>query len=191
VKKLALSDVLPPRLYEPVREDMRRRVIELKRHRRVALGDTVTVVFENRQTMIFQIEEMLRAEHIEEPARIQAEIDVYNSLLPDAGQLSATLFVEITDPARIRPVLNRLVGIDEHVTLEVGGERVRATFEAGRSEEDRISSVQYLRFTLPAAAQAALGAEGAPLALVCDHPQYAARVVLSDEGRRSLAGDLD
>jgi hypothetical protein len=82
------------------------------------------------------------------------------------------------------------VGIDEHVALEIGPCRVPARFEAGRSEADRISSVQYVRFALPPEAQAALAAPGTPLALVCDHPRYPARAVLTDETRASLARDL-
>src|SRR5262245_56879599 len=96
MNKLTRRDVYPPPVYEPIRDDMRRKVIEIKRARRVALGPEVSVVFENRATMIFQVCEMLRAEHIREPAMIEEEIAVYNTLLPDAGELSATLFVEIT-----------------------------------------------------------------------------------------------
>lgn len=191
MKKLALSDILPPALYEPVRDDMRRRVVEVKRHRRVSVGEAVTVVFENRTTMIFQVEEMIRAERLVEPDKIQAEIDVYNELLPEAGELAATLFVEITEQAQIRPTLNRLVGIDEHVRLHIGAGAVPAHFEPGRSEADRISSVQYLRFVLPPDAQQALRTPGTPLALAIDHPDYQHRTALSEETRASLAADLD
>ena len=190
VKKLALSDILPPRLYEPVRDDMRRRVMEIKRPRRVSLGPIVTLVFENRATLIFQIQEMLRAEHLDTQDKIQAEIDIYNELIPEPGQLSATLFVEITEQAQIRPLLERMVGIDEHITLRIGEHVVAAEFEPGRSEADRISSVQYIRFTLPAAAAAALCTSGISLALVSDHPQYDHRSELGEETRQSLAGDL-
>ena len=191
MNQLALSDILPAKLYEPVRDDMRRKVIEIKKHRRVALGDTVTVVFENRATMIFQVEEMIRAERIDEPAKIQAELDVYNALLPEPGQLSATLFVEITEASSIRPTLHKLVGIDEHVALHIGDIVVPAAFEPGRSEAERISSVQYIRFTLPPAAQSALRTPGTSLALVSSQPGYLHRVGLSDDTRKSLAADLD
>jgi hypothetical protein len=190
MRKLSLADVYPPPLYEAVRDDLRRRTIAVKRPRRVTLGPNVTVVFENRTTMIFQVCEMLRAEHIVEPAKIQHEIDVYNSLLPDEGQLAATLFVEVTDAAQIRPVLERMVGIDEHVTLEIGGARVKAAFEPGRSEADRISSVQYLRFDLDEAARRALATPGTPVALASDLPGYPHRAPLSDDTRASLAADL-
>jgi hypothetical protein len=188
--KLALDDVRPPKLYERVRDEARRRAIAVKRTRRVPLGPDVTLVFENRATLIFQVEEMCRAEHLDDPRKIQEELDVYNSLLPGAGELSATLFVEIADAAHIRSTLDRLLGIDEHVALEVGGRRVPARFEAGRSEADRISSVQYVRFALDEGARAGLARPGAKVALVADLPGYAHRTELTEETRASLAGDL-
>ncbi len=191
MKKLDLSDIRPPRVYERARDAARQRLIALKRPRRVQLGDRVSVVFENRDTMIFQVEEMARAEQLDDPRKIQHELDVYNSLLPDEGELAATLFVEITDEGAIRDTLNRLVGIDEHVTLTVGDTAVKARFEAGRSEADRISAVQYIRFALPEPARAALRTPGTRVALSCDLPGYAHEVVLTDEARASLAADLD
>jgi hypothetical protein len=190
MRKLSLGDVYPPRLYEAVRDDLRQRVIEVKRARRIHLGPVVTLVFENRTTMIFQVCEMLRAESIEQPDRIRDEIEVYNALLPDEGELSATLFVEITDSERIRPTLREMVGIDEHLTLEVAGRPVRAVFEAGRSEEDRISSVQYVRFPLDPEARRALATPGTRLALASDLPGYPHRDELSEATRASLADDL-
>ncbi len=190
MRKLALDDVRPPRLYERVRAEARRRVIELKRARRVALGPCVTLVFENRDTVRFQIEEMLRAEHVEDPARIREEIESYNALLPDEGALAATLFVEVVGGAAIRDALQALAGIDEHLALEAGGAVARGAFEAGRAEADRISAVQYVRFPLPPPLRAALATPGATIALVSDHPEYRHRVTLSDATRASLADDL-
>src|SRR5262245_46292446 len=95
MKKLTLKDILGPSAYERVGEERRRRVIGLKRRRRVHVGPTVSMVFENRETMTNQIEEMVRAEKLDEPAKIQEEIDVYNAVLPDDGQLAATLFIEV------------------------------------------------------------------------------------------------
>jgi hypothetical protein len=191
MKKLALDDVRPPKLYERVRDEARRRIIAQKKLRRVALGPRVSLVFENRATMIFQVCEMLRAEHIVEPAKIQDEIDVYNTLLPDEGELSATLFVEITEETEIRPALNALVGIDEHVSLDVAGTRIPAIFEAGRSEGDRISAVQYVRFRLPEAARRAIAIPGTKLELRSDLPGYPHTSALSEETRAELATDLE
>jgi Protein of unknown function (DUF3501) len=190
MKKIALDDIRPPRLYERARDEARRRVIDLKKARRVALGPDVTLVFENRETLIYQIEEMARAEHLDDPRKIQDEIDVYNALVPDEGELSATLFVEIIEESAIRPTLGRLVGIDEKVVLEVGGVAVKGEFEAGRSEADRISSVQYLRFRLPEPARRLIATPGTEVALSSGLPGYAHRVVVGEATRASLAKDL-
>ncbi len=191
MRKIIRSDVRGPRLYAGFREDLRKRAIEVKRARRVEVGPIVALVFENRTTVLFQIEEMLRVEHIEDEMGIQHEIDTYNELVPDPGELSASLFVEITETAQIRPTLNRLVGLDEHVHLDVGEHSVRATFEAGRQEEERISAVQYIRFRLPEPARAALRAPGTRVRLRIDHPAYAHTTDLDDKSRAALAQDLD
>ena len=187
--KIERRDILGPRRYEPARDDLRRRVIELKKHRRVSVGDRVSLVFENRATLTFQIEEMLRAEHITDADKIQEEIDVYNALMPTDDSLSATLFIELPARADSRKELDRLVGLDEHVVLHIGDRTTRAHFEPGRSTADRISAVQYLRFPLDPEARAALLAEGTRLELEIDHPEYRHRAGLSEESRRSLAGD--
>jgi hypothetical protein len=191
MQKLTRADIRGPRLYAAIRDDLRKRVIELKRVRRVSVGPQVTLVFENRATMIFQIEEMCRAEQIAEPDKIQDEIDIYNKVLPDTGQLAATLLIEITDEKEIEPTLARLVGLQDHVWLVVGGERVRAEFDPEQFASDRLAAVQYLKFTLGAAADKALRTEGTALALAVDHPNYRHEARLDDEARRSLAADLD
>jgi hypothetical protein len=141
--------------------------------------------------VIFQIEEMCRAEGLDGADKIQEEIDVYNRLLPDAGQLAATLFVEITDEAQIEHVLERLVGLQEHVWMVVGGARVRATFDVGQFADDKLAAVQYLRFPLGAEAHAALRAPGSAVAVAIDHPHYRHEVRLDEAMRAELARDLD
>jgi hypothetical protein len=190
MKKLTRADIRGPKIYAAMRDDLRKRIIELKRARRVSVGPQVTMVFENRATMIFQIEEMCRAESISEPAKIQEEIDVYNKILPDEGQLGATLLVEITDEAQIATTLERLVGLQDHVWLIVGGERVKAEFDAEQFAADKLAAVQYLKFTLPAAARAALAEAGTAVALAIDHPNYRYEAHLSEASRASLAEDL-
>ena len=191
MRKLTRADIRGPKLYAAIRDDLRKRVIEVKRVRRVSVGPQVTVVFENRTTMIFQIEEMCRAEQISEPDKIQDEIDTYNKILPDAGQLGATLFIEITDETQIASTLQKLLGLQDHVWLVVGGERVRAEFDPEQFASDKLAAVQYLKFTLPEAAQQALRGDGTALAVAIDHPSYRHEARLSEETRRSLAGDLD
>jgi hypothetical protein len=191
MKKLTRADIRGPKLYEGMRDDLRKRVIELKRVRRVSVGPQVEMVFENRATMIFQVEEMCRAEQLSEPDKIQDEIDIYNKVLPDEGQLAATLLIPITDEAQIAPTLQKLIGLHEHVWLVVGGERVRAEFDPEQFASDKLAAVQYLKFTLPEAAQEALRGNGSALAVAIDHPSYRHEARLSEETRRSLAADLD
>ncbi|HTM21786.1 MAG TPA: DUF3501 family protein, partial [Kofleriaceae bacterium] len=133
MRPITRTDIKGPAIYAGMRDDFRKRIIELKKSRRVIVGDRVSLVFENRHTLIFQIEEMLRTEGITEADKIQDEIDVYNEMLPGADSLSATLFIELPPDADRRRELDRLIGLDEHVLLHVGPHAVRARFEPGRS----------------------------------------------------------
>ena len=165
-------------------------MIAHKANRRVALGEHLTLLFEDRETIRWQVLEMCRVEGIRDPEGMAHELRVYNELVPGPRELSATLFIEITEPGRIRPELDRLLGIDESVSLELGAERVPAQFDRRQLEEDRISAVHYLRFTLTPAQAAAFQDEATSAALRVDHPHYSARSVLAGEARRSLAVDL-
>jgi hypothetical protein len=189
VQPLAVSDVRPPAVYEPVRADARRQIIELKRHRRVTLGPLVSLVFENRETVRAVVEELLRAERIDDPERIAEEVAVFNELIPADRELSATMFLEVTDPAELGERLAELRGIESAVHLEVDGERTAQVHEQGRSRDDRTSSVHYLRFRLSDEQRAAF-LRGAEVALVADHPALAVRTVLTEDQRMALAGDL-
>lgn len=189
MKKIVLDDILGLAAYEKNREDFRRRIIALKQARRVAVGDKVTFVFENRDTVIFQIQEMVRAERIADLDKIRAEIDVYNELIPDPGELSATLFLEITDQDHLREELLKFLGVDEAVYFYAGNHCIHGRFEAGRSKEDKISAVQYVKFGFSEEARTAL-VKGEAAALVIDHPNYRARAALDSKTRRSLVEDL-
>jgi hypothetical protein len=190
MRKLTRADIRGPREYAAIRDDLRKRVIEIKRVRRVSVGPQVTIVFENRATMIFQVEEMCRAEQISQPDKIQDELDIYNKILPDEGQLGATLLVEITDEAQIATTLERLVGLQEHVWLVVGGERIKGEFDPEQFETDKLAAVQYLKFTLSAEAQKALTTPGTAVALAIDHSNYRHEARLGEASRESLAQDL-
>ena len=187
------GDVLNFFEYEKVRDEMRRRVIALKHARRVAAGRYLSFVFENRDTLLFQIQEMCRAERITDDARVQDEIDVYAALLPRRGDLSATMMIEIADKDEIAPVLDRFMGIDlgQHVWLEVGKEfAVAGEFEAGHSDEEKgkLSAVHFVRFAFPPEAVRAFAE--APVHLAVDHPAEHARVELSTETKAELLRDL-
>ncbi len=177
--------------YEKVREAFRCDIIALKVRRRVAVGDRLSFLFENRRTVLFQIQEMIRAERIVADERIQDEIDVYNELIPGPGELSATMMIEIEEKSRVKPELDRFMGIDSgrSVWLQVGRDRaIAGRFEAGHSKEDKLAAVHFVRFALPDAAREAFGRE--PVAIVVEHPQYRARAELPPEVRAALLEDL-
>ena len=185
------SDVRGPTLYAGFRDDLRRHIIEHKRPRRISIGDRVTVVFENRHTLLFQIEEILRAESILDEDKIGEEIALYNGLMPDGGSLSATLLVELAPDADARRELGALVGLDEHLVAHVGPHAIRAAFEPGRSTAERISAVQYVRFPLSTEALRALRTDGTVVVLEIDHPAYQHRTICPPATRASLAADYD
>jgi hypothetical protein len=189
---IALDDVLDLYEYEKVRDARRRAVIDHKKPRRVAVGRYLSFVFEDRQTVLFQIQEMCRAERIVNEDKIAEEIAVYNELLPRPGELAATMLIEIAESSQIQPVLDALLGIDarDYVRLEVGPHAIVGAFEAWHSDEEqgKISAVHFVRFTLPADAQRNF--QGCEVALAVDHPNERARTVLSPETKPSLAGDL-
>jgi Protein of unknown function (DUF3501) len=189
MNKVVLEDIVGNAAYEKKREQSRRRIIEIKRHRRVSVGNKVTLVFENRDTVIFQIQEMMRAERISDLDKIREEIDVYNELIPAPGELSATLFLEIEDQTHLREDLLKFRGIDESVYLKVGNHSIHARFEEGRSKEDKISAVQYVRFPFSEAMLQAF-VKGEQTELVIDHPNYQARTVIGPDTRQSLVEDL-
>jgi len=189
MKKVVLDDILGFVAYEKVREKFRQEIIEKKKKRRLAVGDNVSLVFENRDTVVFQIQEMLRAEKITDLDKIREEIAVYNELIPNPGELSATLFLEIEDQSHLRDELLKFLGIDECVLLSVGGRLLPARFEAGHSKEDKISAVQYVRFCFDEEARRGF-LDGERAELIIDHPNYQARAVLAPEAQQSLAADL-
>ena len=192
MKPLELSEILNLVEYEKVRDARRHRIVELKKARRVAVGSYLTFVFENRETVWFQIQEMVRAERIVDEAKIAEEVEVYNALLPKPGELAATLMIEIEEAAQIKPVLDRLLGIDTrgYVKMIVDDRPIVGDFEAGHSDEERgkLSAVHFVRFALPPDARARFAT--AEVALVVDHPIERARAVLSDETKQSLLEDL-
>jgi hypothetical protein len=177
--------------YELARPEIQQHVIDLKKRRRVALGQLMTLVFENRDTVRFQIQEMLRVERIVRPDKVQEEIDVYNELLPGPGEVAATLFIEVTDPAEVQPTLDRFIGLDEpgRLVLKVGERACPALFAPGQSREDRISAVHYIRFSLGEEGRKALDSK-VPAVLAVDHGGYRAERVLGPETVEELRKDL-
>jgi hypothetical protein len=192
---LTIDDIVDQRAYEREREDFRRHVIALKRRRRVGVGPFVTLVFENRDTVRFQIQEMARVEKIITDEGIQMELDVYNPLIPGPGQISATLFVELVDNHQLVEWLPKLVGIETEVELRLGpsgGRRVRCRVDEAHlrqlTREETTASVHYVHFDLDDDEIEAF-AEG-PVILAVTHPSYAHDLELSEDTRSELLADL-
>ncbi|MBW2268029.1 MAG: DUF3501 family protein [Deltaproteobacteria bacterium] len=190
MRKVDASEILDLTSYEKIRAEFLEQTIALKRPRRISVGDALCFLFENRDTVIFQIQEMTRVERTVSDGAIAAEVAVYNDLVPGDDELSATLMIQIPDQAQIRRQLDRLVGIDEHVFLDVGEATVQATFDEKQFEADRISAVQYIRFPLGPELAAKFRDASVPVELRVDHPNYAGKTPIDGEARASLSADL-
>jgi hypothetical protein len=191
MRKLQLSDIKDTREYERERDDFRRHVIALKQRRRLPLGTIMTIVFENRDTMRFQVQEMARAERMSRDEQVEHEIETYNALIPEPGELSATLLIELQSEAQLREWLPKLVGIHEHVAIALpDGSEVRGIAEdADRlTREDTTPAVHFLKFQF--APQQIDAFEAGPVRIVVDHPAYREDIELTDAQRHELLEDL-
>lgn len=192
-RKLSLDDISDLRAYERERADVRAHVLDLKRRRRVALGTLVTVMFENRDTMRYQIQEMARVEKLINDEEIQTELDAYNPLIPERGQLCVTMFIELTTDDQLREWLPKLVGIERSLVLRLSdGREVRALTDEGHASQltrDEVTAaVHYVRFELTDAEIDAVAA--GPVHLALDHPAYLEDVELAPSTVAELLADL-
>lgn len=186
------EDLLSLEQYARTRPEFRARVMAHKKNRLVQLGEHATLHFEDRLTMQYQVQEMLRLERMFEPELIQEELDVYNPLIPDGSNWKATFMVEYSDPEERKVQLGRLIGIEKAIWVQVADfARVHpiANEDLDRATEDKTSSVHFLRFELTPDMIAALKAGGA-LAMGIDHPHYQARTTPSDAVKAALSADL-
>jgi hypothetical protein len=212
--KLTLADISEPRAYERERNEFRARIIELKKRRRVSVGPVVTVVFENRDTIRFQIQEMARAERMLFDEQIQTELDIYNPLIPEPGELSATMFLELTDKDEMVRWLPALVGIEGSAELVIGAGpangfgpasgvapvngsapspvvvpcEVDPQHAAQLTREETTASVHYVHFRLAPDEVERFGR--GPVTLTINHPKYRYSTALSEVTRSELLGDL-
>jgi hypothetical protein len=188
---LTPADLLGKDAYEAARTDLRRRILVMKRTRRVLVGEHCSVHFENRETMRYQIQEMLRAEDSwERPGAVAGELDAYNPLIPMRGELSATIMLEYVTPEERLEHLPRFVGLDQHVWLRIGDtDPVLARFDRSQIDARGVSSVQYVKWPLDPTRVDLLGREGTVVRLLIDHPAYTAQAVLSEETRREIMRD--
>ncbi len=194
MEKLAREDLLPLEVYSEQRADFRARVIEHKRNRKVMLGDHISLQFEDRLTMHYQVQEMLRVERIFEATGIEDELATYNPLIPDGSNLKATLMVEYEDEAERKVALSKLIGVEECVWIRMNDfDAVRpiADEDLERETPDKTSSVHFLRFEFsPEMIAAAKG--GAPIAIGVDHPEVSITIdSLPETVRAALVADLD
>jgi hypothetical protein len=191
MKKIERAEILDLAAYEGVRVRFQQRIIGIKKLRRVSVGDHMTFVFENRDTVMWQIQEMLRVERISSEASIQREIDTYNDLIPDHGCFSATLMIEYDDQEERARMLERFSTLPDHVFLAVGDRRVRATFKPLPGEEEgRLPAVNYLVFEVGRDAALALKSKDGSASIEVTHPDYQASSSLALAVRTELAEDL-
>ena len=192
--KLTLADIADQRAYERERPEYRARMLEVRGRRRVTLGTVLTVSFESRETIRYQIQEMARAEKLTTDDDIQIELDTYNPLIPGSGRLCATLFLELTSEDQLQEWLPRLVGIERHLVIRLpDGTEIRSEPEAQHARqltrEKVTSAVHYVTFAFAPDQSEAIGRTA--VALVVDHPAYREEVELSDLTVRELRDDLN
>ncbi len=193
MNRLTQADLLSLADYERQRVNRRQEIIALKQRRRIEIGPLVTLVFENRQTLLFQIQEMLRAEHIVKPSNVQDELDVYNALLPHTGELSATLMIAVTNEADVKDILDSFQDFDRGDTLglTMQNQTVFAEFESGHSKEDKVSAVHFIRMKIPPSLQRVLRADGSSARITLAHKNHVAEANVPLAMREEWLNDLE
>jgi hypothetical protein len=193
MKHLSVGDLFSLEQYARQRNDFRARVLEHKRNRQLPVGPNTMWLFEDRMTIQYQVQEMLRAERIFEPEGIEEELEAYNPLIPDGQNWKVTLLIEFTDPAERKVQLEKLKGVEDRCWVQVAQfERVFAVADEDldRENDEKTSSVHFLRFELSAEMIGALRA-GARLSAGVDHPQYQHAIdAVQDNVRTALIADF-
>jgi hypothetical protein len=192
MRPVSFDELLPREQFIQARPALVQQLVRVKANRRVRIGDHLTLLFENRETVRWQVQEMCRVENIVKPDAMQSELDAYNPLLPGADELSATLLIEYPDAEQRKDMLVRLSGLHNHLRLELSGVApCPAQFEEGREREDgKVSSVQFLRFSLSPEQRAAFFDLSRPARFVVDHPVYSAACALDGGQRGAMIEDL-
>ena len=194
MQKLSTKDLLSLEVYSQKREKIRKELIEIKKDRKIQIGENVILLFENKETIKYQIQEMLRAEKIFESELIQEELDAYNPLIPDGTNWKATFMLQYSDVAERKHWLQKLTGIENHVWVRVGDNQLVypiSNEDMERTTEDKTSSVHFMRFELTKGMVSDAQA-GANISMGIDHPEFIVNInKLPDEIRVSLISDLD
>jgi len=190
MKPVARDELLELGAYEQVRERFRARILAEKRSRYVPLGSNMTLLFENHDTVLFQIQEMLRTERITQEGAIAHEIATYNELVPGPGELSATVFIEYPNAAERERMMVQLAGIEDKFFLAIDGVRARLVPDTRGTDPSRTMAVHYVKFVIGEAGERALLRAHAAVVLGVEHPEYRAETALTRETLASLRADL-
>ena len=191
MNKVQRNELLPFAEYEQIRPHFRGRMIEQKRRRRIVIGEHMSMVFENHDSVLLQVQEMLRTERISDEKAIAHELQTYNELVPPPGGLCGTLFIEYDDKAERSRMLSSFASLRESIFLVIGTHKTRAHFSTHFGEElDRLPAVNYLTFPVGTEHAPSLLEPRLTAAIEVTHPEYRVNAPLSRELREELANDL-
>ncbi len=176
------SEIIDYQTYEDHREELRKKVLETKKHRRIHLGENLTFLFENHETIRYQILEIMRAEKIARESSIQEEIDTYNNFLGNSGELACVLLIEIEAESDRKPLLEKWMGLEKCIyILDENGNKTFAEHDASQVGDRRLSAVQYLKFVL----------DTSPVSIGCSFDQLSGEIELSEQQKSALSEDLE
>lgn len=190
MKKMNLNDILNIAEYEKIRPEYRKRIMNIKKLRRIFVGPIITYLFENYDTMHYQVEEMMRAERIVNENDIMQEINVYNELIPDLHQLSASMFIEINDKEQRTKFLRKILDLPEHTFISVNGNKIKAQFDSRQGSSEQLSSVQYVKFNLTENDVMEFNNNSSNVKLLFTHPEYTYEYVLTEEEKLMFYEDM-
>jgi hypothetical protein len=192
-RTITRKDLIPLNTYRQGRDEFIQKMITYKNNRRIRIGSNISLLFENRNTVLFQIQELVNSEDLIDPNELDEYIEIYKGMLPDDNEFSATLFIELDNQEKLADLLIALKGIEHHLTLFVGDEPCQAVFEEVHDDREFTTSVHYLKFPLTQKAKKLLVDEAADslhLTIQLDHPNLTEQVALPPECVRSLQKDL-
>ncbi len=190
---ISLKDVVPLHAYRTHREEYMRKMIAYKKSRRVKVGEYISLLFENRQTILFQIQELVNSEDLTDPDEIEEYIQIYSAMLPTRDELSATLFIEIDNLQLLEEKLRELMGIEHTLSLDIGGEMIPAIFEEEHTDRELTTSVHYLKFPLTESAKEYLLQHSTVVPEVCillHHPLLQVDSLLTSDHIHALQEDF-
>ena len=190
MRKIEQKDILDLTAYEKQRKEFRQKIMAIKEQRRIHVGPWITYLFENYDTMWYQVQEMTRAERIVDEEGIQGELNAYNELIPEKNQLSASMLIEIDDITERKTFLTRVVDLPQHTYLSLNGEKNMAVFDPRQGSEDKLSAVQYIKFNLTQTQADTFGDSESKVVFGFDHREYSHEHELTSEQKSVLFKDM-